>query len=1327
MKDKGLVHRVKKIDEYLLLSGIDARASELAIGHGGETAFGMAYVNENLAGNVLSMTKLVAEGHDVRFDADENRFRVRVPNSKRWLVFAPDAHGMYTAMIRRADLVHTTGPAYKKAATNKDNRNSCRAGPSSAKAWTSSTITTVASNLARCTVREVERARAARSLQARLGFPSFGVLKRMLQRGDISNCDVTSADLERANAIWGTPLPCVKGKTTGHATPRLSETVTTGPKARQVMHSDLMFISKVPFLVSVLKPSQYILATELKRKDAPSVRAAVQRRLNEARGHGVQIPEIRFDRESAVLSLWIELMEAGILPELTAADEVVPAAERAIRLLKERVRTLSYDLPYTMPLCMLPGAVEFSRQRLNMVTSEASDAGEPAHAIYFGRKVDAKTDLRAPFGAYVQAHTASVDSTMRPRTLGCLTLHSAENAAGSWVLMNLNTLKPIVRQVWTELPVPDHLITYVNALPTVAGIDDGDQDLGRTEVELSQEEDKETAEVEAALKNGGPVDEPAAEGHTYLDQPEDAVLREQAQTPTHADTDHPAPAGADVLSKDESPSTPTQLRMEEMRRAADSLFEAGRAMTPTTAEATGEGLPSTDAVLPEPLIVAESVETHVPEEEASTDPPATAARPHGDATITSPDASDGEAALTPSVAEVTMEQAKARVEAIEEKLRALEEREARLLSQMTTEPSYADAVRNAVPRTSEAEHARAVSSPRRTRKRKAEGTFPDVEREKNERLSRREKERLRVRRAPEVVVALKREAEDLLSSAMPGKRRHKTLRIGVRQAIRQYGMEGLKAIVAELLQLSKHGLDVLEPVHVHTLTKKQRDGIIPSFMFVKEKHDASGALEKIKARMVAGGNEQDRSEYSDCSSPTVATEAIFLLAAEAARSGAAVATIDFPGAFLNASIPDSDPHTYVRINRNLTGLLAAVDKRMKQFVKNGVLVCRLKRPLYGCIDASKRWYDHLCEMLSELGFEQNAYDACVLRKVSRTGEPSVTALVHVDDVKLIAESEQAIDEVVARVRERFPSLQEHRGRTHSYLGMEFDYTSPGVVRIGMGGFVDSLLRENDVRGTADTPAQAGLFVDDESQLLTSHDKEAFHSATAKVLYLAKRIRPDLLTAVAFLATRVQAPGENDRAKLTRLLRYLNKTRDMRLELGTGWVADEREPDCASHAEPHVECYVDASFATHANMRSHTGGVVSLGRGAAYATSVKQKLNTKSSTEAELVGVSDVIGQAIWTRNFLEAQGIRTAGVRLHQDNEATMSLLAHGRATSRRSRHIAIKHFFTHDLLKRRVATMVHCSTEVMIADLLTKPLQGKRFAHLRDMILGRAPTAQEP
>eukprot|EP00980_Cylindrotheca_fusiformis_P024537 scaffold12027_cov112-Cylindrotheca_fusiformis.AAC.3 len=58
------------------------------------------------------------------------------------------------------------------------------------------------------------------------------------------------------------------------------------------------------------------------------------------------------------------------------------------------------------------------------------------------------------------------------------------------------------------------------------------------------------------------------------------------------------------------------------------------------------------------------------------------------------------------------------------------------------------------------------------------------------------------------------------------------------------------------------------------------------------------------------------------------------------------------------------------------------------------------------------------------------------------------------------------------------------------------------------------------------------------------------------------------------------------------------------------------------------------------MRSHTGGMISMGKGALYASSRRQKLTTKSSTEAELVvGASDFLGQTLWTTtNFLRAQG-----------------------------------------------------------------------------------------
>ena len=66
-------------------------------------------------------------------------------------------------------------------------------------------------------------------------------------------------------------------------------------------------------------------------------------------------------------------------------------------------------------------------------------------------------------------------------------------------------------------------------------------------------------------------------------------------------------------------------------------------------------------------------------------------------------------------------------------------------------------------------------------------------------------------------------------------------------------------------------------------------------------------------------------------------------------------------------------------------------------------------------------------------------------------------------------------------------------------------------------------------------------------------------------------------------------------------------------------------------------YVDASFAVHPNMRGHTRGGLTLGRGFPISASTKQKLNTRSSTESELVGVDDMMPIILWTRYFLLSQ------------------------------------------------------------------------------------------
>ena len=61
--------------------------------------------------------------------------------------------------------------------------------------------------------------------------------------------------------------------------------------------------------------------------------------------------------------------------------------------------------------------------------------------------------------------------------------------------------------------------------------------------------------------------------------------------------------------------------------------------------------------------------------------------------------------------------------------------------------------------------------------------------------------------------------------------------------------------------------------------------------------------------------------------------------------------------------------------------------------------------------------------------------------------------------------------------------------------------------------------------------------------------------------------------------------------------------------------------------------MDAAYAVHNDMKSHTGGAMSFGHSVFGTKSTKQKLNTQSSTEAEVVGVSDYLPGNIWTENF----------------------------------------------------------------------------------------------
>ena len=207
-----------------------------------------------------------------------------------------------------------------------------------------------------------------------------------------------------------------------------------------------------------------------------------------------------------------------------------------------------------------------------------------------------------------------------------------------------------------------------------------------------------------------------------------------------------------------------------------------------------------------------------------------------------------------------------------------------------------------------------------------------------------------------------------------------------------------------------------------------------------------------------------------------------------------------------------------------------------------------------------------------------------------------------------------------------------------------------------------------------------------------------------MLYLAKRVKPECLAAVAFLATRVTMSDEDDMGKLMRLLGYVLGTRERGIIFRVGETMS-------------LNVFIDAAYGVHKESgRSHTGCAIVLGEGGPlYAKSSKQKIVTKSSTEAELVGLSDTASQAIHTRNFLRAQGYDIGPATIYQDNKSCMALMKRGTPGSDRSRRIDIKYFWLAERATNKEVVIKHLGTEKMFANILTKPVQGKQFNVERD------------
>ena len=140
-------------------------------------------------------------------------------------------------------------------------------------------------------------------------------------------------------------------------------------------------------------------------------------------------------------------------------------------------------------------------------------------------------------------------------------------------------------------------------------------------------------------------------------------------------------------------------------------------------------------------------------------------------------------------------------------------------------------------------------------------------------------------------------------------------------------------------------------------------------------------------------------------------------------------------------------------------------------------------------------------------------------------------------------------------------------------------------------------------------------------------------------------------------------------------------------------------------------WVDESYGTHPDLKGQTKATISIVKGYVMSASKKQKVNTTSFTISKVVGVHEASLQVLWTKVFLLNQGFEVSKSALFQDNMSAI-LLKNNRRTSisSRKKHIDIIYFFIQDRIEKGDIGLEYCHTNNIVADFITKPLQGNKF-----------------
>jgi hypothetical protein len=496
--------------------------------------------------------------------------------------------------------------------------------------------------------------------------------------------------------------------------------------------------------------------------------------------------------------------------------------------------------------------------------------------------------------------------------------------------------------------------------------------------------------------------------------------------------------------------------------------------------------------------------------------------------------------------------------------------------------------------------------------------------------------------------------------------------------------------------------------------------VIRSKWVYSYKTDPEGFIKKFKARLVAVGCSQiANQDYTETHSPVVKLKTLRILLAMSALFGLDIGQIDVDTAYLNGDL--SEPN-YMEM-----------PKGFERSDSNGnPLVAKLQKALYGLHQSGREWYFTLRKFLLSQGFSEFKSEPCAYAKIDPDTKQFIFVFVYVDDILICSPDKGAIERTKQVIRSRFDIKD--LGNAEWVLKVQIKKLSGGLFLCQETYLIETLksfdmwdIPESKFK---DTPMAVNWEHDDQSPLLSDKQNSEYATLIAKIIYLSQLTRPDVLYTVNTLAQFQRPARECNWKAAMRMLQYLRKTYDWGLyyqSASRGDVMIFRSDSSASREEgfpgrQFPEGYgpalaTDASYGQEHDRKSRSAYAFIVFGCLVSWYSKKQPTTALSSTEAELNALVEGIKEAEWMRMFLQELGfIIDKPIVSSQDNQSVIAI-AENPIHHARIKHMEIKTHYVREKIEDKLVKLVYCPTELMIADVFTKPLPPQQHNRLCELM----------